>query len=668
MKALTAICSLILSSFVLAPPMLAQTPAGVRLESGIAKEDVDGDLKSAIDIYQKIAADASAPRDVRSKALLRLAGCYEKLGRQATQVYEQVVHDFADQPAATQARNRLAALRLGASSAPATMTQRRIDYQDTGVAAGTAFVRTDGQHALYKDEATGALVIRDLATGSKRVILRPQGTMSAGVVASRDLSRVAISMRRPDGSSTMAVLKTDGSGYREIGSLVGTACKPEWSWDDRYLLLCERTSDGYQYLRFSFPGGESRKLFQAKSENVLFSPDGRFIAYNQGAKLLIIPADGGEPRLVANDYRLLDWTSDGRYLAVYGHQSGAGALFLLPMKDGKAAGETIFVRYGNFAEGRIVSGGALVSMLTSSGGNALNWLSSLGSDGHVQGWNALPLFGGTRDGHDIHWSPDSNQIAYRTQNLAAGLNTFSLRVRNINTGEDHQIYQARGDTLRCSWATHEPMLYCGESGSQDTEIFSIATDSGDVKRLGSVPGRNLPLMASRDGRSIYMGSGEPPDLGLAKWDIATQQLTSPDPDQHLETRVLLISPDERWTARRISDNYEIRNLSGGDWTPVGPLGGLNGKAFTPDGNWIVYYERAQHALRDEHGKNSLFRVGVSGGQPERLGDFPDASSGGFLHISPDGKKIIASYPGTDAYKGAELWLLENFEPKQQAAK
>ena len=99
--------------FPVTPAFAQATPAsaGVRLEAGIEKEDVDGDLKSAMDIYEKIAADASAPRDVRAKALLRLAGCDEKLGKQARQVYEQIVHDYGDQPAAGQARNRLALLK-----------------------------------------------------------------------------------------------------------------------------------------------------------------------------------------------------------------------------------------------------------------------------------------------------------------------------------------------------------------------------------------------------------------------------------------------------------------------------------------------------------------------------------------------------------------------------
>jgi len=650
---------------------LAAESGAELFQKAVTAERAAGNLEQAIALYQRVAKEFASDRALAAKALVAEAHCYEKLGQdKAVKIYEQVERDYKDQrELAAAATARLAALRQGErAAAPATMTQRKIDYQNSGDWAIYAILETDGQRALYKDEATGALMMRDLATDSKRVILRPAGTISGAISGSRDLSRVAIYLKKPDGSSVMAVLKTDGSGYRDIGA-VDNKCMPEWSWDNRYLLLCERTSDGYQYLRFSFTGGEPRKLFKTTADRAHFSPDGRFIAYDEGGTLFTIPAEGGEPKVVAANSSLIDWTPDGRYLAIYESRSGVEAVALIPVRDGQSAGNSVVVRYGISGPSRILASGALVYEVSPSGGSASNSLSSLGSDGHVQGWSALPLFGGTSSGHDIHWSPDSNQIVYRTQNLAAGLNAFSLRVRNMNTGEDRQIYQAKSDTLRCSWATHEPMLYCGESGSQDTEIFSIATDSGDVKRLGSIPGRNLPLMASRDGRSIYMGSGDPPDLKLVKWDMATQQLTSPDPDQHLETRVLLISPDERWTARRINDNYEIRNLSGGDWTPVGPLGGHTAKAFTPDGNWIVYWELAQHALPEENGKNILFRVAVTGGQPERLGDFRHAYNlGGFLHISPDGKEIIASYPSSDAYKGAEIWLLENFEPKAQTAK
>jgi hypothetical protein len=113
---------------LLATQLLAQTRPAVELEGAIAKEQVDGDLKTAIAIYQKIAADTSAPRGIRARALLHLARCYEKLGQQAQTVYRQIVRDFRDQPDAAQAKARLAALKQADHpAAPMGMTQRKIE-------------------------------------------------------------------------------------------------------------------------------------------------------------------------------------------------------------------------------------------------------------------------------------------------------------------------------------------------------------------------------------------------------------------------------------------------------------------------------------------------------------------------------------------------------------
>src|SRR5215469_829004 len=141
---------LALSSPMVVRPAFGQfNGAAVRLEAGVAKEDVDGDLKSAMEVYQKIAGDASVPREVRSKALLRLAGCYEKLGRQAGPVYEQILHDYADQPAAVQARSRLASIKQQEHPAvPATMTVRKIEWSALGNIGPDD---TDGERAIYGD-------------------------------------------------------------------------------------------------------------------------------------------------------------------------------------------------------------------------------------------------------------------------------------------------------------------------------------------------------------------------------------------------------------------------------------------------------------------------------------------------------------------------------------
>ena len=52
-----------LSSMALVRPAFSQSStAAVRLEAGIAKEEVDGDLKGAIEIYKKIADDSALRR------------------------------------------------------------------------------------------------------------------------------------------------------------------------------------------------------------------------------------------------------------------------------------------------------------------------------------------------------------------------------------------------------------------------------------------------------------------------------------------------------------------------------------------------------------------------------------------------------------------------------
>ncbi|MEJ2147639.1 MAG: hypothetical protein P8020_21165, partial [Acidobacteriota bacterium] len=61
-------------------PQATEDPA-VLLERAIQLETVDGNLDAAIELYQQIAAENGNHRALAAKALLRLGGCYEKLGQ-----------------------------------------------------------------------------------------------------------------------------------------------------------------------------------------------------------------------------------------------------------------------------------------------------------------------------------------------------------------------------------------------------------------------------------------------------------------------------------------------------------------------------------------------------------------------------------------------------------
>ena len=660
-------------------PLHAQTSPAVALEAATKKEQVDGDLKTAIADYQKIAADKSAPRDVRAKALLHLAGCYEKLGQQAQGVYQQIVRDFADQPAAAQARTRLAAMKHDDHPAsPATITQRKIEASARQFGEGD----TDGHRVVYADRETSELISGDLAGNSKKVIFKAKPGELPGWSPSRDFSTVFLSLHaKPGEPQIFAVINTDGTGYREFARLDGSShCWPTWSWDNRYLVCAESKDKVTRLLRISVADGQTHELLNLKDayvEEAHFSPDGRFIAYEAYAtsdtdpfsRIFVMPAEGGEPQLVYEhrqtdtffilfqQLRLLDWTADGRYLAIGSDKGGKGALNLLPMKDGKAAGDPAFVKYGDFRDAQTTTTGGLIYHAVKPGGAWAVYLASLDANGHPGDWKRLDLPLGNISNPMPAWSGDSNRIVYVAKSEDEGQvggGGEVVHLRNLSTGDDRTIYHAQGMVM-CIWAAQQPKLFCSDKADQTTEIVSIAADSGEITRLHSFSGKGVWIdYPSHDNQSLYIVRG--PETGgaqMVRWDIASQQETLID--QYPDKAWGEMSSDERWLIRVNGTGVEIRPISGGDWKPLVSRLNQGGHVdFTADGNWLLYHDA------DSTGKPILSRVASAGGQPERLGDFPTNAPSGTMRISPDGSKVMvaAGEYGT-AY---EMWSLENFVP------
>ena len=678
----TAVVSIVilaslLSEFAVAP-LHAQTRPAVELQAAMTKEQVDGDLKTAIAAYQKIAADKSAPRDVRAKALLHLAGCYEKLGQQAQNVYQQIVRDFADQPAATQARVRLAALtQADHPAAPATMTQRKIE-RPLGRMGGRD---TDGHRAVYYDKTTGELIYGDLAGKSNRVIFKTakpdnQSTGTSwplGWFPSRDFSMVGLQIPKSGKPETYAVVNTDGTGYREIASLDGFNGCWNWSWDNRYILLCSESEQGTaRLLKISVADGKIQELMSLKAEAewASFSPDGRFVAFQvhespaawRASRILIVPAEGGEPQTVYEErsrFKFIDWTADGRYLAIGSARSGKQALHLLPIKDGKAAGDPLFVRSGNFEyDGQSTAAGALVYETVKPGGAYDVYTASLDTSGRPDGWKRLDLHLDNPLNPMPDWSSDGNQIVYVAGSEDAGQTGGSVvHVRNLSTGKDRQVYHLLGQGT-CTWAIQLPKLFCTDQ-AEKTEVLSIGVDSGEIARLGTIPGPWFFILCpSSDNQALYLiRLTEEQHEKLTRWEIATQQETALAnfTEISIARAFVLPSRNERWLLRLTNQAYEVRPMAGGDWKALVSHKGWGWHAtFTPDGEWLVYQDV------DPAGKQGLFRVATAGGKPERLGDFPTTSRNGSMEISPDGRKIMVA--AGEFEDGLELWSLENFVP------
>jgi hypothetical protein len=566
------------------------------------------------------------------------------------------VRDFGDQPAAAQARSRLAALRLagGPTLAP-TMRQRKLPRDSF----------SDGQRAMHYDDATNTLRIGDLAGKEKPVIFKPKaGDQIAGAMPSRDISMVAMDLASPDGTYKVAVIKADGTGYREIGA---STCDHSWSWDNRYIFVCSDDPDGTRYLvRVPVAGGEIRKVRAIIAQVNRVSPDGRFIAFGNHqfdgfGKVQVMPSEGGEPQLVFDSAKLIDWTRDGRYLILDSARFGSPALYLLPLNDGRAVGNPVFVHYGTCWYGITNLNGSMSCIAAPPGGLREVWLGALDSRGHPAEWKRLSFSGGAGCAVNgaFAWSPDSTRIYYSCNDPAAGQDSWMVRVRNIASGEEREVYRSRSP-MACMWAAQRPNLFCVWRDPQPaTALLSISIDSGRVERLGTLPGTDRlwsPFFGSADDRVIYLG--QEPENELVRWDIGTQQATTVERITGLTLPGFVIpEPNAHWIGRRNKETTEIRPFSGGDWRPLISLSPTH-IAFTPDGNWLLYHDV------DAAGKDALFRIATAGGRPERIGIFPSAAKyAAVMKISPDGQKILAAHDAN-----SEFWLLENFEPKQPVAR
>jgi Tol biopolymer transport system component len=670
-------------------PVPAQSVSpGVRLQAGIEKEEVEGDLKSAMDIYQTIAADASASREVRSKALLRLAGCDEKLGHQANQIYQQIVHDFADQPAAALARKRLLLLQQQEHPAvPATMGVRKIETSTLGSMAETD---TDGERAVYS--TSSKLYLGDLGGHSRRFIAKFE---HAGWIPSRDFSMVALNLlATPDRLHTVAVIKTDGTGYRELirddreNSIFGEnrSFAMSWSWDDRNLALSDfsfHTEITGQIWIVSVADGRRRLLAEAKDgwiRKTVFSPDGRFLAYERWARdtlaggqtsqIFVAPVQGGVPRMVyesapwqaGNGFIcLMDWTVDGQSIALKDIRNGNSALYLLPMKDGGANGPTTFVRFGEFNEGYTTLSGALIySERWATPGRGFAAVTSIDSEGHLQDWRSLDL-----NAHDDFWpsfSPDGNQIAYAA--VDADPAHRNLVVRDLLTARERVIYRSNYPSLVCQYSFHNAKVFCSvETESRSTDFFSVSVESGEIEHIATFAQPRFLYSAGQDDESFYFsekGSNfQPPfEPPIIQWKRSTLQETVIIPARH-DPGFEVLSPDARWVLRLRGEVLSVRPVSDGEWrTLVSGARPVTPPHASPDGRWALY------DVADANGKFSLFRVPIAGGEPQRMGDipFPEVNLLQYCFFSADGKRMLATQMDS---LPTDLWILRNFIPSPQ---
>ncbi len=150
----------------------AQTPEQL-YQKGLLKEEGEGALQDAINLFNQVADNSKADKSLQAKALLHTGLCYEKLGNQeAVKAYKRLVSNFPAQ------KNEVAIARERLSKLITAEPSKEIAIRKVWTGKGVdrfGSVSADGEYLTFVDWETGNLVIRNLKTGENKP-LTTEGT------------------------------------------------------------------------------------------------------------------------------------------------------------------------------------------------------------------------------------------------------------------------------------------------------------------------------------------------------------------------------------------------------------------------------------------------------------------------------------------------------------
>lgn len=684
----TMAAALVLATILCVPARPgAQAGADVALRAAMETETVKGDLKAAIEQYRSLAKNPD--RAIVAQALVRMAGCHQKLGNaQAKAIYEQVVRDFADQTeAVTLARAYLRGGNGGRSvrGDRAVWTGPEVDMFGR--------VSPDGTFITYVDWAgAGLLMLHDLTTGRNRPLTaydtsKPYSEFAEGSVVSPDSKDVVYSWFSARQRRELRRIRVNGAGIPEpsvlypTGEDVAFIWPMDWSADGKWIAVAVSRKDGTGQLAVVGAGNGSFRVLKTVSwkgpDRIFFSPDSRYIAYDLPTSeaashrdLFVMSLDSvKEVPAVAHPARdtLAGWSPDGRQLLFSSDRTGSFGLWAQPIVNGTPKGQAELLKAdagAAFSLGLTGSGTLYVHKgISSRDVNVARIDLDAGRlqespRGFSKGFVIAPKV--------PDWSPDGRQLAYQ----ACG-DGDCVAIRSVETGEVRTLQRGLLFTRDPRWSPDGRALVAAARDRQGKNgIFRIDAQTGEFTPVVDGPGFGASPQWSRDGAKIYYVHE-----GLIERDLSTgtNRLLLPPLTGKGQ---LAISPDGRFLAlagvdydRDANRRLQIVPIDGGgprellqlaDGETWGPARSV---AWTPD-------SRALLLIKKTKARHEMWLVPVDAASPRKLDIDADTFTRdgqgldqGFS-LSPDGRQI-AFLSGKSA---AEVWALENFLPPSNTAR
>ncbi len=699
-------------------PANAQTTEQL-FQKGIMKEEGEGNLPEAIEIFNSIVEDSEADDALQAKALLHVGLCYEKLGKsEASRAYQKLINNFPTRKNEVAiARERLSMLILAEEKAEQIPLQPKWTKIDIPTELSwSVAISPDGKDlALVSDKKLWKMPLSsklgpDIPGTPVQINTDGLEVEWTGLSWSRDGELIAFNespeFDESNSPRTQTIFIVPSKGgkpekiidtYRDVRVVnYRLSLSPEAK-----KLAFSSVKNNKQHI-YSIPikGKVPKKLVDFEAREPVFSPDGKYIAFvkdqNRGIDsgdlgVWIVRADGGKPWKIADAGKASSpvWSPDGRMIAYLDYTKGK-QIFVVPFDKSshelpsplaiKAPEGTEEIRLlaGWTPENRI---GALIS-------KEMNF-----------GLYTLPAKGGQAakiltDTYALQprWSKDGKQIYYvgkpkneNYKNYLASVpadggegkplsdNYLNNEVKQFSFQGGNKISpngkwiissawtKADTNTLGVHWPT--------------SKIWKIATDGTEAVQITDFEGNYTDLSPcwSPDGEKIaFIRKSLKEDnmnfFGDANIYITNELDSNPKmiiSEKGTWMASLTWSPDEKklaWTGSKKGENepdmLKVFDLDKKEIfaTYEIPASGVNIEtAWSPDSKKI--------AFNDPEGK-VIKVIDIENGNIENVTTGLVDIKIHHLDWSPDGKRFVfGGYPGG----GKEFWFVEDFLPLDKMA-